>query len=136
MRSVCACGVDSNPHCRLPNESCWDGARLGGVYVRCPYMLGAEAPSNDNWWNELQRAPANDLRDWDRGQVTVQIGLDRRVLEEHLASLDDAGGQLAPALHLGQVGVGHSTFAQRGAQDVGRGHRIGHSEVDADSTGR
>ena len=63
---VCACGVDSNPHCRLPNESCWDAARLGGVYVRRPYMLGAEAPSNDNWWNELQRAPANDLRDRDR----------------------------------------------------------------------
>ena len=77
--------MDSNPHCRLPNESCWDAARLGGVYVRCPYMLGAEAPSNDNRWNELQRAPANDLRDRDRGQVTVQFGLDRRVLKEHLA---------------------------------------------------
>jgi hypothetical protein len=51
-------------------------------------MLGAEAPSDDNRWNELQRAPANDLRDRDRGQVTVQIGLDRRVLNEHLASLD------------------------------------------------
>ena len=99
-------------------------------------MLGAEAPSNDNRWNELQRTPANDLRDRDRGQITVQIGLDRRVLKEHLARLDDAGGQLSPALHLGEIDVGHSTFAQRGAQDVGRGHRIGHSEVDADSTGR
>src|SRR6476646_8721824 len=97
---VCACGVDSNPHCRVPNESCWDAARLGGVYVRCPYMLGAEAPPKDNRWNELQQAPANDLRDRDRGQVTGQIGLDRRVLEEHLPSVDDAGGQLAPALHL------------------------------------
>ena len=54
--------------------------QLGGVYVRSAYMLGAEAPSDDNRWNELQRAPANDLRDRDRGQVTVQIGLDRRAL--------------------------------------------------------
>src|ERR1700747_2989146 len=73
---------------------------LGGVYVRSAYMLGAEAPSNDNRWNELQQAPANDLRNRDRGQITVQIGLDRRVLKEHLASLDDAGGQLSSALHL------------------------------------
>ena len=99
-------------------------------------MLGAEASSDGDWWNELQRAAADDLRDADRGQVTAQIGFDRHVLDEHLTSLDGPGGQLAAALHLGEIGVGQSTFAQRGVEDVGCGHRIGNGEVDADPTGR
>lgn len=99
-------------------------------------MLRAEAPSDDDRRNELQRAPANELRNRDRGQVTVQIRRDRRVLKKYLTSLDDPGGQLPPALHLGQVCFGHSTLTQRVAEDVGRGHRIGNSEIDADRTDR
>ena len=98
-------------------------------------MLGAKTPSDDNRWHELQRAPSNDPGDTNRGQVPVQIWLHRPVLNEDLASLDDPGRQLSTALHLGQVGVGQSTFPQGSAQDVGRGHRIGNGKVDADPTG-
>ena len=96
----------------------------------------AASPAQRKSAERLQQAPANDLGHRDRGQVTAQIGGDRRVLEEHLDSLDDSGGQLSAALYLGEVGFGHPTFAQRGTEDVGCGHRIGHSEVDADPTGR
>lgn len=99
-------------------------------------MLGAKTPSEGNRRDELQRASTDDLRDRDRGEVTIQIGPDRPVLSDHLNSLDDPGGQVSPTLHSGEVCVGQSTFAQRGAQDVGRGHRISNGEVDADSTDR
>ena len=99
-------------------------------------MLGSKAPSECNRREESQRATTNDRRDSDRGQVTVQIGRDQPVLSHHLNRLDDPGGQLSAALHLGEVGIGQSTFAQRRAQEVGRGHRIGDGQVDADPTDR
>ncbi len=106
------------------------------MHVRRTDMLGSKAPSDGNRRNVLQRAATNELRDTDRGQVTVQHGLDRSVLDEYLASLDDPGGQLSPTLHLGEVCVAQPTFAQRGAQEVGRAHRIGNRQVDADPAGR
>lgn len=99
-------------------------------------MFGAKATTERNRRDVLQRASTNDRRDTDRGQVTVQIGRDRPVLSQHLNRLDDPGGQLSPTLHLGEVCVAETAFAQWGAQDVGRCHRIGDGEVDADPTDR
>ena len=39
---------------------------LGGVYVRGSYVLGPEAASDDDRWDELQRAEADEFRDVDR----------------------------------------------------------------------
>ena len=72
----------------------------------------------------------------DLREVTGQILLDRLVLHENLAGLDDPGGQLAAALDLRQVGSGQVSGAQWAVENVGRGHRIGHGQIDADATGR
>src|SRR5208283_245155 len=87
------------------------GRLLAGVYVWRAYMLWAEAASDDDRRDELQRAPTDDFGNGDRGQVAGQIGFDRPVLDENLTGLDDSGGQLATALNLGKICVGHSTFA-------------------------
>ena len=78
-------------------------------------MLGAEAPSDDDRRNELQRAPADDFRDANRGQVTGQTVFDHPVLGEHLTGLDDSGRQFPAALHLREIGVGRR-LSRSGAQ--------------------
>ena len=50
----------------IPLEPSGNTATLGGVYVRASYVLGAEAASDDDRWDELQRAEADELRDVDR----------------------------------------------------------------------
>jgi len=50
----------------IPLEPSGNTATLGGVYVRGSYVLGPEAASDDDRWDELQRAEADEFRDVDR----------------------------------------------------------------------
>ncbi len=99
-------------------------------------VLGTETATDDQRRNELQRPSPDKLRDGNLREVTGQVFLDRFVLHEDLAGLDDPGGQLAAALNLRQVGSGQMSGAQWAVEDVGRGHRIGHGQIDADAAGR
>ena len=105
------------------------------MYVRCAHMFGAKATTERKSAGCIAAGldpTIAGIRIGDRSPF--QIGRDRPVLSQHLNRLDDPGGQLSSALDLGEVCVAETALAQRAAQDVGRCHRIGHGEVDADPT--
>src|SRR6516225_12112535 len=110
-----------------------------------PNVLGAETETDQTSGEASNRREAADQSKHQRQlevlslyreRMPVESALDHAILHSELEALCEASRQRSALLHLPQVAIRQSAFAQRRRQRVGGGDRVLDRKVDPDAANR
>src|ERR1700728_4539685 len=125
------CGGDGDGDGDTHEAASVRGGAPGGILN----VLRADAHADEAAEDVLDTWNADDDLELPRGMQRAGVAEEmlKTVVSVDLKALGDAGGEVAALLNAGEESVGDAMFAQRAAEEIGRGDRILNSEIDADS---